>query len=100
MLEQRTTDYCNNEPLIAGTADCGHQNSGTLCPYYPEPGMFIPISAIFCPYFPMNGQSDGISWRSGENNGINCLYFSQMDGYRWNNGFFCPYFSLALDNFC
>ncbi|MEK3874783.1 hypothetical protein NYE76_33530, partial [Paenibacillus sp. FSL M7-0831] len=63
----------------------GLQNSGTLCTYNSEPGVFIPISGILCTYFPMNSPERGHFLAMGENNDTNCLYFFQMDGYRRNN---------------
>ncbi|MGZ7442112.1 hypothetical protein [Paenibacillus sp. TH7-28] len=55
-------------------------NSGILCSYYPEPGMFIPISGTFCPYFSMKGPERGHFLVIRENSDINVFYFSQMDG--------------------
>ncbi|MBS5909894.1 hypothetical protein P4H94_03535 [Paenibacillus macerans] len=66
----------------------GIQNSGTLCAYYPESGMFILISGIFCTYFSMNGPEREDFLATRENNDINCLYFPQMDGNRRNNAIF------------
>ncbi|WP_124332902.1 hypothetical protein [Paenibacillus macerans] len=57
--------------------------------------MLVPISGIFCTYFPMNGPKRGYFLAVRENSNINCLYLSQMDGYRWNNGIFCLYVFLA-----
>lgn len=65
----------------------GPQISGTLCTYYREMIMLVPISGIFCTYFPMNGPKRGYFLAVRENSNINCLYLSQMDGYRWNNHF-------------
>ncbi|MED4957138.1 hypothetical protein NYE69_10085 [Paenibacillus sp. FSL R5-0527] len=69
----------------------GLQNSGNLCAYYPEPGMFIPISGIFGSYSLVKGPERGRFLATEDNSGINRLYFSQIDGYRRNSGIFCPY---------
>ncbi|MCY7558009.1 hypothetical protein GNQ08_11720 [Paenibacillus macerans] len=71
--------------------NAGLQNSGNLCAYYPEPGMFIPISGIFVPYSLVKGPERGRFLATEDNSGINRLYFSQIDGYRRNSGIFCPY---------
>lgn len=42
------------QPAI-GAITVDLKNSGSLCAYDPEFGMFIPISGTFSPYFPMNG---------------------------------------------
>ncbi|GBK63969.1 hypothetical protein PbDSM24746_39730 [Paenibacillus macerans] len=42
-----------------GTTNSSFKNSGTLCPYYRDMGMFILINAIFCTYFLMNGPDHG-----------------------------------------
>ncbi|MDU5948954.1 MAG: hypothetical protein E6Z15_18095, partial [Paenibacillus macerans] len=70
----------------------GPRNSGTLCTYYPGPGMFPLISAIFCAYFPINGPEHGKPHMVQENSDINYRYISQIDRYRWNNAILCTYF--------
>ncbi|MGZ7445070.1 hypothetical protein [Paenibacillus sp. TH7-28] len=57
----------------------GLQNSGILCTYYPEPGMFTPTRGTLCPYFPMNGPECRNFLQVRENSDIKCPYFSQMD---------------------
>ncbi|MGZ7441421.1 hypothetical protein [Paenibacillus sp. TH7-28] len=81
------------QPAV-GAITVGLQNSGSLCAYDPELGMFIPISGTFCPYFPMNGLERRHFLAVEANSGINYLYFSQMDGFLQNSDILCPYFFL------
>ncbi|MEK3874662.1 hypothetical protein, partial [Paenibacillus sp. FSL M7-0831] len=64
----------------------------TLGTYYPKPGTFMLISGILCTYIHLNCPEHGHFLAARENSGINCLYFSQMDGYRLHNAIFCTYF--------
>ncbi|MGZ7441729.1 hypothetical protein [Paenibacillus sp. TH7-28] len=71
------------QPAAETTETAGRpSNSAILCSYYPGPGMFITISGILCSYFSMNGPDCGHLLAIRENNGINVLYITQMDGRR------------------
>ncbi|RRJ66267.1 hypothetical protein EHV15_27630 [Paenibacillus oralis] len=83
-----TSDSPLLERQIVGWA---FKNSGTLCTYDPEPGLFIPVSGIFSLYFPMNGPKRGHFLANGKNSDINYLYILLKWGDRRNNALFCPY---------